>query len=245
MNHVILVLDDGHSLTTLRNTLEAESWSVHATQTPEETFEGAKRYQPDLIVLHGELAGPEAETLAMHLKLDPVTCAIPIMVIRATGSSAGTSESWVADTLELPLNPPLLLAKLQRLLSRRQTQHPYVLVVDDEPDLVEIMTLWLDEHGFLTSSATNGTQALEIARAVHPDAILLDVDMPQLNGWQVLEQLKHTTGLADIRVVILTGVATTDRDRQAGLSHGADAYLLKPCQPDDVTRALQSVLHSR
>jgi DNA-binding response OmpR family regulator len=119
---------------------------------------------------------------------------------------------------------------------------PHILVADDEPDLTDIMTAVLDQRGFATSSAFDGVQVLESVHERPPDLILLDLDMPRLNGWQVIERLKQDEALSSIRIVILTGVAKSEQERHASLARRADAYLLKPCAPDEVVRTIQTVL---
>jgi two-component system KDP operon response regulator KdpE len=138
---------------------------------------------------------------------------------------------------------PALAAKLQHVLAKQKRHLPSVLVVDDEPDLVEILTDVLHEQGFAASGALNGREAQEVLRAVIPDAILLDLDMPQVNGWEFLTQLRTRTELDGVRVVILTGKDQSPHDRARGLSLGASAYLLKPCPVDEIIRALETALH--
>lgn len=237
----VLLVDDGTLREEIRPALESHGWTILDATTSDAAIESARQTPPDAILLNLEFPVVDGHALATGLKLDPVTCAIPILAAFAPDGPARPG-TWAADSVTLPLKPQVLLAKLQRLLVRRQRRQPYVLIADDEPDLIDIMTTTLDRRGFLTSSAFDGFQALELARLSLPDAILLDLDMPRLNGWQVLEQLKQDHALSSIRIVILTGVATSEHERKICLSRGADAYLLKPCSPEEVVRVLQDVL---
>jgi signal transduction histidine kinase/ActR/RegA family two-component response regulator len=99
-----------------------------------------------------------------------------------------------------------------------------VLVIDDDPALCDLMKRSLGQEGFLVEAATSGEQGLCAAREIRPDLIILDVVMPDLDGWSVLEALKSDPYLAEIPVIMLTIVEDKDR----ALALGATDYLLKP-----------------
>jgi len=233
---------DPHVRRRIREDVDARHWLVVEAATGADAVELAKRHVPDLILMDVSLAGVDGEQVAWTLKWDPVTCTIPIIMMSTSERSDEQLESWAADSLPPTATVPALAAKLQHVLAKQKLHQPYVLVVDDEPDLVEILTAVLTEQGFAASGCLNGREALEILRTVKPDAILLDLDMPQINGWELLAQLREHRGLEQIRVVILTGKDQSPEDRQRGLSLGASGYLLKPCQVDDIIRALQTAL---
>ena len=242
--HKLLVVDaDPCVRQRIRQDLEAHHWLVVEASNGAEAVELAKRHVPDLILLDVSLAEVDSETVARMLKWDPVTCAIPIIMLSTIERSEAQLEPWAADIVPPATTVPALAAKLQHVLAKQKLHQPYVLVVDDEPDLLEILTAVLSEQGFAASGAANGREALEVLRAVTPDAILLDLDMPQVNGWDVLAQLRVSAGLENVRVVILTGKDQSPEDRKRGLSLGASDYLLKPCPIDDILRALQTALH--
>jgi CheY-like chemotaxis protein len=242
--HQTLLITDATSQIRqrLRRDLEASGWSVIETESGSDAVELATRHVPDLILLDVSLAGADSETVARTLKWDPVTCAIPIVVLSTIDRSDEQLEPWAADILPPTATVPALAAKLQHVLAKQKLHKPYVLVVDDEPDLVEILTAVLGERGFPASGALNGREALEVLRAVKPDVILLDLDMPQINGWEFLIQLRASAELEKIRVVILTGKDQSLEDRKRGLSLGASDYLVKPCPVDDIIRALETAL---
>lgn len=241
--HKLLIVDDDQRIREqLHQALEAHHWTVVEASNGADAMALAKQEAPDVILLDVSLPGLTSEVVANQLKLDALTCAIPIVILTTVEHSNGLLEPWAADAVRPTAAVPALLAKLEHVLAKQKRRRPYVLVVDDEPDLVEILTAVLNERGFAASGASNGSEALEIIRAVAPDAILLDLDMPQVNGWQVLAQLRAGRGLGNIRVVILTGKDQSREDQQRGRSLGASDYLLKPCAPDEIIRALQLAL---
>ena len=117
-----------------------------------------------------------------------------------------------------------------------------ILVVEDEPDIRELIRLNLELDGFEVVTAPDGIEGLEAARAWGPDAVILDVMMPGLDGWEVLAALKaEGPPLAEIPVVMLTA-RSSDLDRVKGGIEGAVRYLTKPFNPAGLRAAVAEVL---
>jgi adenylate cyclase len=104
---------------------------------------------------------------------------------------------------------------------------PLILVVDDVPDNVEILQLRLESQGYEVITAGDGEEALAVVRDKLPDLVLLDIQMPKLDGIQTVKQLKADTGLPFIPVILVTARADA-KDVVAGLEAGGDDYLTKP-----------------
>ncbi len=118
---------------------------------------------------------------------------------------------------------------------------PRVLLVDDQPDQVEMYHFALADAGFTVVEAENGAQAIERARLHHPDVIVLDLRLPDISGWDVCSTLKTDPRTADIPIIILTAAASALLPQQAA-DAGCAAHLLKPCYPEDLTQAVRDVL---
>jgi signal transduction histidine kinase/DNA-binding response OmpR family regulator len=110
-----------------------------------------------------------------------------------------------------------------------------ILVIDDDPAILDIMQRFLNREGFNAITATSGQEGLRLAREQLPDMILLDVRMPNLNGWEVLSRLKSDPELANIPVVMVT----IEDDQSLGCALGATDYLLKPVDYDRLLTLLQ------
>lgn len=120
------------------------------------------------------------------------------------------------------------------------TEHR-VLVVDDSPTVLYKTSLMLTEGGYEVVKATDGQQALELARQEQPNLILLDVILPKLNGYQVCRKLKSSSETAHIPVVMVTS-KTKDSDRHWGIEQGADSYITKPFEADDLLDVIDDLL---
>lgn len=116
-----------------------------------------------------------------------------------------------------------------------------ILVVDDSPTELRLVTASLLDKGYQVITATNGNDALEKARQERPDLIVLDIIMPNPNGFQVCRELKKTGDTKDIKIIMLSS-KDQESDRFWGMRQGADAYMSKPYKEEtlleNVTRLL-------
>jgi len=113
-----------------------------------------------------------------------------------------------------------------------------VLVVEDDPTVLEVATTYLRSAGFLVSTASDGFEALEVAAATSPDLIVLDRMLPGIDGAEVCRRIRLSSA---VPVILLTALGSTD-DRIAGLEAGADDYLTKPFSPRELVLRVQSIL---
>ncbi|HWS24459.1 MAG TPA: response regulator transcription factor [Anaerolineales bacterium] len=113
-----------------------------------------------------------------------------------------------------------------------------ILVVDDEERMVRFIRLNLEHDGFQVSEAFNGKQAIQKLRDVLPDLILLDIMMPDLDGFEVLEMIRE---ISNVPIIMLTAKGEED-DRVKGLEKGADDYVTKPFSPRELVSRVKAVL---
>jgi DNA-binding response OmpR family regulator len=116
-----------------------------------------------------------------------------------------------------------------------------VLLADDDPGLRRLIGTTLGTDDFDLLQAVDGEEALRIARQQHPQLVLLDVNMPKMDGFEVCRQLKAQPETSSIKVVMLTARAT-DVDRARGQEAGADDYFIKPFSPVQLLNKVYSLL---
>jgi len=116
-----------------------------------------------------------------------------------------------------------------------------IMVVDDEPHLVRSLTFILEKAGYNVSSASNGEEALSKILQSKPNLIFLDVMMPKKNGYEVCEEIKKSSELKDIYVIILTAKGQ-ETDREQGLKAGADEFITKPFSPLEIVARVKKIL---
>ncbi len=126
------------------------------------------------------------------------------------------------------------------------TDKKRILVVDDEPDFCSIVQGQLEKEGFDVELAYNGVEGMEKVQANPPDAIVLDVMMPEKDGYEMCKELKADTDLCEIPVLLLTAVAshvTSTRYSHAdGMSTEADDYIAKPASAEEISQSIRSML---
>jgi two-component system, OmpR family, phosphate regulon response regulator PhoB len=116
-----------------------------------------------------------------------------------------------------------------------------VLVVDDEPDIVALVAYHLAKSGYRVSTAANGYDALGLARQERPALVVLDLMLPGLSGFDVMEQLRADDGTREVAILMLTA-RKDEPDRIRGLSLGADDYLTKPFSPQELVLRVGAIL---
>jgi len=115
---------------------------------------------------------------------------------------------------------------------------PKILVVDDEPSILNLVTSYLKAEGYEVFTASDGLAALKAAKAFRPDMIVLDIMLPGLDGLEVLSRLRRES---DVYVILLTA-RTEETDKIIGLSVGADDYVTKPFSPRELTARVKAAL---
>ncbi len=121
-----------------------------------------------------------------------------------------------------------------------------ILLVDDEPDFVSAVQTHLEREGFEVQVAYDGKEALKKVRADPPDALVLDVMMPEMDGYSVCSELKEDEKYAEIPIIMLTSVAshvpTTRYSHYNGMTMEADDYLPKPASAEEIIDSIRRVL---
>jgi CheY-like chemotaxis protein len=121
---------------------------------------------------------------------------------------------------------------------------PLVLVVDDFQDNREMFAEFLSLSGFRVAEASTGREAIDRGFELLPDVILMDLSLPELDGWEATRQLKNDPRTSHIPIVALTGHALADHSREAREA-GCDAFLTKPCLPEVLVVEIRRMLDRR
>jgi|ERR1051325_7921366 len=116
-----------------------------------------------------------------------------------------------------------------------------ILIVDDEEDIVNLVRMILEDAGYHVSSAIDGREALRKIDEVHYDLVLLDIMMPVISGWEVLNQLRLNDGTRNLPVALLTARASPRDDNRQHPTNYCD-YITKPFEPEDLLRRIRQIL---
>jgi CheY-like chemotaxis protein len=172
---------------------------------------------------------------------------------RALLEGAGAAYCWPRDFMTEPWSDAELLVRLFRMLelpgnspaasARESRTEPLVVLADDDPESVAIVEATLRNDGIACRAAENGLAALRLARETGPDLIVLDIRMPGMNGFEVLETVRLDPGLQTLPVILLTGCDAPD-DIVRGSRLHADDYLSKPVSANILLNHVKRLLTS-
>jgi signal transduction histidine kinase/DNA-binding response OmpR family regulator len=224
---VLVVDDDPEVLRRMRTDLEEEGFSVLTAATAEEGADLATRRHPSVILLDLLLPDRSGLDLLRSLKEDAATREIPVLVVSIANDGPRALSLGAAECLLKPVDRDAIISRVRRLLNGSGGTRPTVLVVDDEPDTVDFLRDTLRHEGFEILVAYDGREALDLMARRRPDLVLLDIMMPELSGFEVLEAMGRNESMAGIPVVVLTARGD-EVDAQKGLALGARRYMSKP-----------------
>jgi len=141
-----------------------------------------------------------------------------------------------------PFNLVSVTASSQPLLQAAHTGMKTVLIVDDEPKIVQIARDYLEHSGFAVLTASDGKQALATAREHRPDLIVLDIGLPEMDGLDVTRAIRRDNGpLGSVPIIMLTARGE-ESDKLIGLEMGSDDYIVKPFSPKELVARVRAVL---
>lgn len=241
----ILVIDDESDIREIvRIYLEEEGCEVFEAGNGQEGILKAQSLKPDLIVLDIMLPGINGFEVAKHLKDDPNTESIPIIILSVLAQDSQYRQG-ILDYISKPFRQEELVATVRKIFGADSgAQKRNILIVDDDPDIVDIIAICLKDNNLSPVKAYNGPEALEKLKTEKADLILLDINMPGMNGFEVIKNLKLNPETRDIPVVVLTGTYISEDDKKHGLTLGVAKYLTKPFSADDIVKEIKVALHA-
>jgi DNA-binding response OmpR family regulator len=125
-----------------------------------------------------------------------------------------------------------------------EERHPTIVCIEDEPAMIELVKLILKNRGFDVQGASGGQEGLDLIASVKPDLVLLDLMMPDMNGWDVYQQMKADEVMKNIPVIVVTAKAQ-NIDKVLGLYIAkVEDYITKPFSPADLLKSIENVLSS-
>jgi len=116
-----------------------------------------------------------------------------------------------------------------------------ILIVDDDPAITTLLKMSFELEGHLVMTASDGIEALSLARRIHPAAMVVDVMMPEMDGLELVRQLRSNAATAGIPIVCCSAKSLAG-DVEAGLAAGADDYVAKPCDPLELVATVERVV---
>jgi len=210
---VVVVEDDRRSFDLLRVYLEAAGARVVSAGDGEEGLDTVRRLSPAGVVLDILLPGIDGWDVLAQLKADPGTAAIPVIVVSMLDERGRGFALGAAEYLVKPVGKEQLLAALYRAAAMPERKHT-VVAIDDDPLAIELVRASLEPEGWTVLGAATGQEGLALIRERKPSAVLLDLLMPGMDGFEVVEALRADPDTKSVPVVILTSKSMTPQDKE-------------------------------
>ncbi|HXC41730.1 MAG TPA: response regulator, partial [Burkholderiales bacterium] len=214
---IALVIDDeDHSADLIRLLLEAEGFTVSRAATAEDALAMATVKTPSLITLDLQLPGSNGWDFLYEIRQIGALSSVPVVVVSGVDVGNMGLNRGASAVLQKPISRVLLKESLANLnLNPEPGLTHTVLIVDDDPKAVEVIAAFLPKPGYAVVRAYGGAEAIALAERLHPDLILLDLMMPEVSGFDVVEALQRAPDTAGIPVLVVTAKQITEQDRDA------------------------------
>lgn len=208
---IILAIDDNPDVIyILRDNLDEEGYLVVGATSGDEGLQKARDLKPLAITLDIMMPYKDGWQVLHELKVDPITKDIPVILLTIVDKKALGYRLGAADYLLKPLDEKQVIIALERLTGHRDNSSPKrLLIVDDDPQIPDMVRQLLIDMDYLVETAADGLEALAAIEKEPPDVILLDIMMPKLDGFGVLEKLQENPVYASIPIIVLTAKMLT------------------------------------
>jgi CheY-like chemotaxis protein len=201
---ILVIDDDPDAAYLLRESLARDEFEIVGSQNGIEGQAKARELKPHAILLDILMPDKDGWQVLHDLKSDPATTNIPIILLTIVDKKALGMRLGAAAYLLKPLNPAEALETLRKVIKPKERDRIRVLVVDDDPHISEMLRQQLPESEFSLASARDGVAGLEAVEAQPPDVILLDLMMPRLDGFGVIEKLHQNPAARDLPIIVLS-----------------------------------------
>lgn len=208
---ILLIDDDIEALYIMKKYISGEPFQVLMARTGEEGIAKAIQYHPDIITLDIMMPKKDGWSVLQELKSNPETRNIPVMIISIVDNKKLGFSLGAADYIVKPVVKDMLIKRLGKLCHEKRLKR--ILIVDDDLTQAELVEEILQSDDYLSEVATSGEMALQLVRRKPYDLIILDLLMPQVDGFAVLENLRHDPLSNQTPVLILTGKLLTREDQ--------------------------------
>lgn len=253
---VLLVDDDQDFREAVKLALENSGFTVVTANDGEAGLKSVKKEKPDLIILDVMMPKKDGYAVCYELKNNETTASIPVLMLTSLGSETKGKDG--ADVLakghkaegylEKPVESDMLVDKVKQLLKeahakKEDEQKIKVLLIDDDRDFLEAVKTILEENDYLVLSAFTGEEGLMSVSRNKPDLILLDVMLPETDGFAVCKEIKENPNSKGIPVVMLTSIGhhLTDPDyaKAVAVTHEADDFIEKPVEAKELLNRIR------
>ena len=239
---VLVIEDDPATRDLLKRFLSKDGFRVKTVAEGEEGLRLARELQPDVITLDVMMSGLDGWAVLTELKADPALADIPVVMLTFVDNKNLGYALGASDYLTKPIQREHLRAVLEKY--RRHPQPGPVLVVEDDPDTQDVLRRLLEKEGCQVIAAENGRVALERLAESQPRLILLDLMMPQMDGFQFIERVRQNENWRTIPIVVVTAKDLTKEDRLRLNGYVLEIIRKNACPRDELLAEVRALVKS-
>jgi two-component system alkaline phosphatase synthesis response regulator PhoP len=247
--YILVVDDDPDILEGITAILETQPYRLETARDGKQCLEMIEAEVPDLLIL--DLLMPRMDGFAVikELRSSPKYANLSIIILSTVIEDASRRRYEletgmgmdVQDYVEKPVAPAELLRRVKAIL-----EQPYILVVDDDPDILDSIMTVLKSQPFRLQAAQDGRQCMEMIEKKIPDLLVLDLLMPKMDGFAVIRELRKNPWYTELPIIVLTAVVQDASRRRYELETGrgmnVQDYLEKPVAPAELLRRVSKAL---
>jgi len=254
---VLIIEDDKDFLEPIKSVLEKNEFDVSTAMDGEEGLKKAEKEKPDFIILDIMLPKKDGYAVCHNIKDNELLSHIPVLILtslakKKDGKNAAEllAKGHDADGfLEKPVDPKVLLEKVNTMLSEaseKKEKELNVLVVDDDPDFIAAIKMILEQNDYKVFIEYTGEDGLRAVREKDPDIVLLDVMLPEKDGFAVCKELKEDEKTKSIPVIMMTSVGEkfteSEYAKAIAVTHQADDYIEKPVDQKELLKRIKKFI---
>ncbi len=209
---LLVIDDDPDAVYLLQENLNQQEFEIQGARNGADGLRKAREQQPQAILLDIVMPGADGWQVLHDLKEDPHTAHIPVILLTIVDKKALGFQLGASAYLLKPLDPLAVREALQRLIPRDNRQQKHLLVVDDDPGIADMLRQFLPESEYKLASALDGVAGLAAIAASRPDVLLLDIIMPRLDGFAVIEALRADPQTRDLPIIVISAKDLTSAE---------------------------------
>jgi DNA-binding response OmpR family regulator/anti-sigma regulatory factor (Ser/Thr protein kinase) len=201
----ILVIDnDPDAVYLLQENLNQQDFNIIGAQSGKKGLQVARKEHPQAILLDILMPDIDGWQILHDLKEDPTTTDIPVILLTIVDKKALGFQLGAAAYLLKPLDPVVVKEALYRVFGTKISPKKHILLMDDDPNIADMLRQFLPQSEFELDSALDGVAGLQAVATKRPDLILLDIMMPRLDGFGVIENLRSTPHTRDLPIIVIS-----------------------------------------
>jgi adenylate cyclase len=247
--YILVVDDDPDILDSVTAVLESRDYQLRTARDGKQCLELIEEEIPDLLILDLLMPRMDGFAVIQELRSNPEYATLSIIVLTTVIEDASRRryeletglEMDVQDYVEKPVSPAELLRRVKAVL-----EQPYVLVVDDDPDILDGIISVLKSQPYRLRTARDGRQCMEMIEKKIPDLLILDLLMPKMDGFTIIRELRRKPMYAELPIIVLTAIFEDASRRRYELETGrqmeVQGYLEKPAAPAELLRRVSEIL---